>query len=375
MTTPRHVLWGSELSPFALKIRAMFEQVELPYRWLPADGGRLENLRVDLRITVAKLRRTVVRYPASSPLDEYPLVPFVVEDDARVLYDSSSIGGWLDTLGRSSPLLPRDPTTRFVAQLIDEAFDEFGLYMLHHNRWVVSARDNDAGARVAREFARVLPPGSQGIFAAGFSRRQIRRLPYLFSVGPSARVGFPETHSLLERAWFEYLDAIESILVRRPFLLGERFTIADASAFGQLGGNFIDPSAHARLRARAPRTHQWLDGLFRAEHRGSGGEVAFDDTIAPLLRIIGRTFVPLMQQNEQAWMSSCAAGEALFNEPAFDRGRALYDGELLGRPFRSVAKTFQVRVWRDLVRSFSELSVAARARVEDALGGSVESVR
>jgi hypothetical protein len=41
-------------------------------------------------------------------------------------------------------------------------------------------------------------------------------------------------------------------------------------------------------------------------------------------------------------------GQSLFNEAAFDRGEALYDGRLLGRPFRAVAKSFQVAVWQDL---------------------------
>ena len=58
-------------------------------------------------------------------------------------------------------------------------------------------------------------------------------------------------------------------------------------------------------------------------------------------------------------MSPVAKGETLFNEPAFDQGRALYSGELLGYPFRSVAKTFQARVWRDLVRAWNDLPDSA----------------
>lgn len=379
----RHVIWGSALSPFALKLRAMFERARLPYRWLPADGGRLESARANLAIALAKRRGAVIRWPAPSPLDELPLVPFVVEDGRRVLYDSSAIGRWLDDTGRATPpLLPEDPAARWATRLIDEAFDELGLYLLHHNRWVVSARDNDAGTRLAAEYARVLPPLAGPLFAAAFSRRQVRRLPYLFSVAapgfalpdlppartPPGRAGFPPTHVLLDEIWGAVLDATEAILGRRPFLLGERFTVADASAYGHLGGNLIDPAAHRRLRERAPRTAAWLDGTSRGAHVSATGPVALDDVVAPLLDVIGRTFVPLMQQNEAAYLAARRAGETLFNEAAFDRGRALYDGVLLGRPFRAVAKTFQVRVWRDLVAELGDLAPGPRARVLEAVG-------
>lgn len=88
---PRHVLWGSELSPFALKLRALLDYAELPYRWLPADGGRVENTLAAWRIARAKRRRTVIRHSGASPLDEYPLVPFLVEDGRRVHYDTSAL--------------------------------------------------------------------------------------------------------------------------------------------------------------------------------------------------------------------------------------------------------------------------------------------
>jgi hypothetical protein len=53
----------------------------------------------------------------------------------------------------------------------------------------------------------------------------------------------------------------------------------------------------------------------------------------------------------------------LFNEKAFDAGRALYDGVLLGHPFRGVVKTFQVRVWQDLRRAWDGLAADDRARL------------
>ncbi len=381
---PRLTLWGSELSPFALKLRACLDWAELPYEWLPAEGGRLRNLRVDWRIERAKRTRTVERYPHLDPLDEYPLVPFLVVDDRRVLYDSSALAQWIDDCHPAphGRLVPTDPAVAFVARLIDEAFDELGLYLVHHNRWVMSATTNDAGARLAREFRRVLPPGTGWIMARRFSERQVRRLPYLFSVAPRgftvglrpaltppAPVGFPPTHAILEEAWAALLASIDAVLARRPYLLGDGFTIADAGVYGQLAMNLADPTAAADIRRRAPTTFAWLRAIRDRRHAGAGGTPRLETDLADLLAVIGRTFVPLMQQNARAYDDACARGERTFNERAFERGRALYDGTLLGKPFRSVVKTFQVRIWRELRAAWDALDRDARTRLAPLVTG------
>jgi glutathione S-transferase len=377
---PPMIVWGPELSPFLLKLEAMLAFAGARWRRLPRDGSRLENLRTALTIRRAVRGRTALRPPANDPLDEYPLVPFLLHGGS-VLYDSTAIAGWLDreqpgAAGRT--LVPAEPATAFVAALIDEAFDEFGLSMVHHNRWKLAATDNgDPGARLAREYARFLPPGVARPFAHWFARRQVRRLPYLFSVAPPgdcvdglaasltppSRAGFPPTHELLEESWRRYLLALETILVTRRFLLGPAFTVADASAYGQLSMNLTDPLAARRLKEIAPRTHDWLIEIRSGGHVGSGGEPILDDSLRPLLDVIFETFVPLMVANAQAVARLLAGGERLFNERAFDRGRSLYDGEILGRPFRSVAKTFQARSWRDLCEAWSRMDEPARARV------------
>jgi glutathione S-transferase len=361
-----------------LKLRALCEWAELPYEWLPAEGGRLRNLCANWLVERAKRTRTVERHPRLDALDEYPLVPFLIVDDRRVLYDTSALAQWIDDCHPAphGRLVPSDSAVAFVARLIEEAFDEFGLYMVHHNRWVMSARTNDAGARLAREFRRVLPPGAGWIMERRFSERQVRRLPYLFSVAPvgfsiglrraltpPARPGFPPTHAILEEAWAAFLASIEAVLARRPFLLGEGFTIADAGVYGQLAMNLADPTAADDIRRRAPATFAWLERIRARGHVGTSGPPRVEPDLAALVAAIACTFVPLMQQNERAYEDARARGETVFNERAFDRGRALYDGTLLGRPFRSVVKTFQVRVWRDLEAAWEALAPEARGRL------------
>src|SRR4029450_10920450 len=236
-TTSRPVrIWGSALSPLTLKLRALCEAAGAPYRMLPERGSWAQNLAALWRIEVAKRRRTALRYPTLSELDEYPLVPFLLSG-RNVYYDSSALARWLDAHhpSESGPLVPRDPALGFAAQLIDEAFDEFGLYMVHHNRWVTSATTNDAGMRLAREFARVLPPGAGKRFARRFAARQVRRLPYLFSVPPAGGAiaglpaaltppgptGFPPHPRHLAHAWEGYLDCVEAVIRHQPYLLGD----------------------------------------------------------------------------------------------------------------------------------------------------------
>ena len=149
---------------------------------------------------------------------------------------------------------------------------------------------------------------------------------------------------------------MEHILTHQPFLLGGRFTLADASAYGQLGMNLVDGRAAGLLEDFAPNTFVWLNRISDGEDRGSDGELFASERLAPLLQCIADTFIPLMQQNAIAYEKAKASGQTLFNEAAFDRGEALYDGSLLGLPFRSVVKSFQVLCWRDVCEQWQALS-------------------
>ena len=369
-------LWGVTASPYLLKMQALLDGAGRRWRRWPEQARRLEALATARRLQRAQRDRAVLRYPAMDPdLDEYPAVPYYTFDGSTYYYDSSGLALHLDAMapGDAPGLLPEDPSLAFLCHLIDEAFDEYGLYMVHHQRWITSATTTPMGHRTAREFAPLFPPGLGSLVARRLYRRQARRCPYLFSVSPlrfdcgmpAARTppaleGFPPTHELLEQSWRDYVAAVESVLAVQPYLLGDRFTLADASAYGQLGMNLVDGITTDTLRKDAPRTFAWLYAIESGEHAGTVGDLRFSPTLKPLLEVIGATFLPLMAQNHAAWEAAVAAGETRFNEAAFDAGRALYDGELRGHPFRAVAKTFQVAVWRDLRQRWAMLPDSAR---------------
>jgi glutathione S-transferase len=386
----KFILWGLSASPYQLKMQSLLDFAGHAWERWPDQAGRVSALSMAVRLNWARHRGTIRRYPAMAPgLDEYPAVPFYTEDKRSFYYDSTSLAHYLDQHPErhSAALVPSDPALAFVCQLIDEAFDEFGLYMVHHMRWVGSAQSTPMGDMTAQELRLLLPPRFIPLLAGRLYRRQASRCPYLFSVAPDgydagvisaraapSRAGFPGTHALLDEAWCGYLAAMEQLLAAQPYLLGERFTLADASAYGQLGMNLVDPQAIARLEDLAPRTYRWLCAISDHQHCEQSGSLGLTPSLGPLLRIICNTFVPLMMQNEQAYEKALDSGETLFNEAAFNSGRALYDGRLLEYPFRAVVKTFQVRVWRELKSSWAALADTDRDALErEYLPGATET--
>jgi glutathione S-transferase len=380
------IIWGVELSPFTLKLQAGLAFKKLPFRRLPAHGSRFENTKLMLTLERAKRSRNITRYPNfEAEYDEYPAVPFVTEDKRNFEYDSSSILRRLDAENQGESLLPEHEPARFIAHFIDEAFDEFGLYLVHHMRWVGSARSNVMGKLLASEYKAALPPGAPWLLSKAFPKRQVRRLPYLFSVAPKKyKAGvarnltpkpyqdFPQTHTLLDQSWQAILEALEDILSRQRFLLGAQFTLADASVYGQLGMNLVDPETNERMRQIAPQTHQWLCDIRNNKHctyapqkASKGFEAHISPQLDNLLNALMGTFGALMMQNERAYEQAIARGETLFNESAFNQNKAIYSGKLQGFPFKSVVKTFQVGVWRELKAHWRNLDAEQKAQVQE----------
>jgi len=384
-----NIIWGVELSPFVLKLQACLQYTGRPYRRLPDQGSYLENTRVMLALEYAKQHKLVTRFPKiDSLLDEYPAVPFFSQDGRHFQYDSSSIAHWMDasTTQAEEKLFPNQAVLKFVAKLIDEAFDEFGLYLVHHMRWVASAKSNQMGKLLSKEFRKALPPGGKWYLSKSFPKRQVRRCPYLFSVAPigyrsgmskhlnpPSCTGFPETHTLINESWQQYLKGMETVLTNQAYLLGESFTIADASAYGQLAMNLVDPEAAEKMQQLAPTTFKWLNKIYHKEHLHDklsnlsrhNKPFYFNDHLVPLLNTIMSTYSTLMVQNSNAYEQALLRGETLFNEAAFDEGRALYNGKLRGYPFRSVVKTFQVRTWRTLCTDWRNLPEEHKAQLRE----------
>ncbi len=376
-------IYGSELSPFTLKLIALCDYTELPYRFVPADTSVWHSLKTLHRKEKLIKGKAPLSWPEMDEEDEYPLVPFLFGPDGENLYDSTAIARWLDDniAKPDQQLIPDNPAMAFIVRLIDDYADEFGLYMVHHQRWKISASDNTGGRRLANEFRRLLGP-LQGPFAAWFSARQVRRLPYLFSVAdkafkipglpkwrqPPAKAGFPSTHEFLESSFIRLLNILEELLSKRPYILGSRFSLADAAIYGELAMNLDDPSTAIQIKNTTPVLFNWLVRIRNHDiPRPAEGKWCLDNDLRPLLNEICRTHIPLMQLNITAYEQWREQGETVFNEKALSAGRALYDGMLGEQEFRHVAKSFQAKVWRKCLQHWRSLSQVDKATLENLL--------
>ena len=71
------IVYGSELSPFALKVRAMCRWMGLPHQFFTREASTWEAARVQLRKELLVRGRLPLTWPKMTAEDEFPLVPFL----------------------------------------------------------------------------------------------------------------------------------------------------------------------------------------------------------------------------------------------------------------------------------------------------------
>lgn len=84
-------------------------------------------------------------------MDDYPEVPHYSFNRKHFYGDSTGLALHLDENGiHRLPLMPEQEHVRFLCKLIAEAFGEFVLNRVHHNRWVTYAMSNVMASRPCR---------------------------------------------------------------------------------------------------------------------------------------------------------------------------------------------------------------------------------
>jgi glutathione S-transferase len=265
-------IFGSEMSPYSVKVRAYFRFKAIPHKWVPRRAENDEDYKRFARL---------------------PIVPTVATPAGEGLQDSTPI---LETVEAQHPepnIHPDDPALAFLSALIEEFGDEWGNKLMFHHRWWAEVDQQASAQTLARLSA---PHGSTEEVAARTQFILQRMTGRGHFVGSSA-----ETAPLITAYYFELLDLLEAHLQGRPYLFGARPSFGDFGLAAQLYECSVDPTCGAGIRARGPAVLDWCHRML--EPRNDGGFETWDSlapTLAPILTYVGRYFLPWTAANAKA---------------------------------------------------------------------------
>lgn len=274
-------LFGSELSPYSVKVRSYLRYKGIACEWIPRSAASQAEFQ-----RYAKL----------------PLIPLVVTPEGEGVQDSTPIIERFEAAAPGPSIVPDDPVLAFLSALLEEYADEWGNKWMFHYRWSYPADCWATAERIALQMV-----GQQGPLAVAQARAAVAERM-------TGRLGFvgsnPTTAPLIEGSFKRVLSRLESHLASRPYLLGKRPGMADFGLWGQLYEAATDPTPGALMRSEAPNVMAWIqrmiapkdDGPFESWQTLSAG-------LQPLLaEEVGALFLPWSATNAEA----VAKGEKTF---------------------------------------------------------------
>jgi glutathione S-transferase len=312
----KYRIFGSELSPYSVKVRSYFRYKDLPHEWLartPANQAEFQKY--------AKL----------------PLIPLVVTPQGTGIQDSTPIIEHFETLQPAPSIVPENPALAFLSALIEEFADEWGNKWMFHYRWAYQPDCWATAERIALQMA-----GAQGPLAVAQARNAVaeRMRGRLGFVGSSEA-----TTPVIEDSFRHVLAIVEPHLASRPYLLGGRPSLADFGLWGQLYEAATDPTPGAILRASSPKVMGWIERMLSPKAEGPfEAWASLEPTLLPLLRDeIGALFLP--------WSAANAA--------AVGRGDKAFEVGLAGSTWTQEPQKYHARSLQEIRRKYAAASGAA----------------
>lgn len=317
-------IFGSELSPYSVKVRSYFRYKDIPHEWIPRNPANIEEFQ-----KYAKL----------------PLIPLVVTPDGQGLQDSTPIIEKLEGQNPTPSIHPAEPAAAFVSALLEEYGDEWVNKPMFHYRWSYEPDQISTAERIART---AFAASGEALVKASAQVRE-RMVNRLHVVGSSEA-----TKPIIEASLTDLLTLLESHLNGRDYLFGGRPAFADFGLFAQLYEMSTDPTPGAILRRTAPRTLAWCERMLDPGDNGPFETwAALEAGLMPLLeRQVAALFLPWSAANEKALM----AGEAAFSV------------DLAGGTFSQETGKYHARSLQVLRRRYQDLPAAERQAVDGALG-------
>ncbi|MAJ59088.1 MAG: hypothetical protein CBC48_03300 [bacterium TMED88] len=321
-------IYGCNISYYTGKLETYFRYRAIPYVNHPTVGNQ-KRLR------------------AHTGVSQMPVVRVV---DGRWATDTTPLIAWFESQRLDGSIYPSQPVMRFLAHLIEDYADEWLWRPAMHYRWSYHADRCYAAEAIYQDQM------------AGTSRiprwlgiRLLKARQFLgFVRGDGVR---RESRAHADSTYLAAIDHLQGLFETRPFVLGERPTLADFGLMGPMLRHFgQDPTPAEIMRTRAPAVYEWVARMWneKADRASSGELISPDLLLLGFVREISETHLSQLRQNAEA----------------FSRGTARYDLVIQGTRYARVP-TSRYRVWclEMLRQEWNRLDQASQRDLQNSVGG------
>ena len=274
-------------------------------------------------------------------------MPALLLADGRWMTDTTKMIQWFEDAYPDQPVVPVDPLQRFVCLLLEDYADEWLWRPAMHYRWYYPEGAYLQSRHLVDELAGSVPlPG----IVKRWNIRKRQRDGYTSGDGIT-----PGCVAGVEAIFLRTLEQLQAIFERRPFLFGERPTLADVGFSGPFFRHFaLDPVPLEIVRQRAPAVLEWVARLWNTRLSDCDGTLVtgIPEDIGPILDEVGKAYLPYL----------CA------NVTAVRAGEKRFDADIDGVPYRN-ARYSRYRVWclQELRSHFASLAVDEQGVARDLL--------
>tara|TARA_R110001592_G_scaffold363371_1_gene685580 strand:- start:198352 stop:199461 length:1110 start_codon:yes stop_codon:yes gene_type:complete len=296
-------LYGSSISYFTGKLENYFRVRGMPYR---------------LQALTSRYHADTVKQNTGSTQ-----MPAIQLADGRWMSDSTPIIQWFESEFPENPVIPGDPLQRFFSLLLEDYADEWLWRPAMHYRWFYQQGALFAGNHLAAEIG-------EGVPVPNVLKRLVitRRQRSGYTTGDGITAG---QVAGVEAIYLRTLEQLEAIFRARPFLLGDRPSLADIGFSGPFFRHFgLDPVPAEIMRQQAPAVWEWTARLWNTRLGDRSGSLlqGVPADWGPILDEIGRQYLPYQ----------CANVDAVKAE------KKRFDAEIDGVRYRG-ARWSKYRVW------------------------------
>ncbi len=188
-------IWGlPSLSPFCIKVEAFLRQQDIPYRVV------------------------VEKNPAHGPKGKMPFI----RDGSKIIADSSFILQYLSQSRKQSDIYRPDANAKAQGLAFQRMVEEYLYFILLHSRWI----DPVGWAAVSKDFSALFPP-LLGTPFLRLIRHNLKRQAFHQGIGRHSR---EEVYQIARQE----IDALSLFLDKKPYFLGDRWSITDATIYAFL---------------------------------------------------------------------------------------------------------------------------------------------